>query len=148
MQSERRVGCGVALLIVDEQRRVLAKRRRGSHGDGTWGLVGGWMEHGESFLQAAQREALEEADLSISGYSSERVVNSYFPSEDVHSVTVCLLVEPHHWTGTPKSVEPHKMYGDWEWIDVRTPPTPLFQPLAECLKIYGDYLETGRIARD
>ncbi len=140
MKHERRVGAGVALLIVNESGQILIKKRRGSHGDGTWGLVGGWMEHGETFFDAAKREASEEADLAVAGYVMPQVINSYFPNEDVHSVTVMLLLYPHHWSGTPKSMEPDKMYGDWMWADPSNLPEPLFQPLKDGIELYTKYL--------
>jgi 8-oxo-dGTP diphosphatase len=140
MKSERRVGAGVALLIVNGSGQILIKKRRGSHGDGTWGLVGGWMEHGESFLDTAQREGTEEAGLTVTGYTIPHVINSYFPQEDVHSVTVMLLIQPHDWSGTPKTMEPDKMYGDWVWADPGALPEPLFQPLKEGIEAYRRYL--------
>lgn len=51
---------GVSVLIQDETGRVLLQRRGD---DGLWGVVGGGLEPGESFLEAAHRELLEETGL-------------------------------------------------------------------------------------
>jgi 8-oxo-dGTP pyrophosphatase MutT (NUDIX family) len=50
---------GVVGLVVDDQRRVLLleHRFRAPH---KWGLPGGYIEHGESLVEALRRELLEE----------------------------------------------------------------------------------------
>ncbi|BDP40665.1 DNA mismatch repair protein MutT [Deinococcus aetherius] len=54
------VSVGVSVLLRDESGRVLLQRRGD---DGLWGLVGGGLEPGENFLEAAHRELLEETGL-------------------------------------------------------------------------------------
>ena len=54
------VSVGVSVLLQDESGRVLLERRGD---DGLWGVVGGGLEPGENFLQAAHRELLEETGL-------------------------------------------------------------------------------------
>ncbi len=53
------------LLVTDVDRTGVLLQRRSSqvHHGGTWALVGGALEAGESPLQAALREAVEEEDL-------------------------------------------------------------------------------------
>lgn len=57
------VSVGVSVLIQDEQGRILLQRRGD---DGLWGVVGGGLEPGERFLEAAHRELLEETGLTCS----------------------------------------------------------------------------------
>ncbi|HKD82184.1 MAG TPA: NUDIX domain-containing protein [Candidatus Angelobacter sp.] len=52
------------LLLLDSERRVLLFRHAGSNGRGFWALPGGGLENGETFEQAAQREAVEELGLT------------------------------------------------------------------------------------
>ncbi|MBB5296112.1 NUDIX domain-containing protein [Deinococcus metallilatus] len=55
------VSVGVSVLIQDEQGRVLLQKRGD---DGLWGIPGGGLEPGETFLEAAHRELLEETGLT------------------------------------------------------------------------------------
>lgn len=52
---------GVSVLIQDEQGRILLQQRGD---DGLWGVLGGALEPGEDFLEAAHRELLEETGLA------------------------------------------------------------------------------------
>ncbi|MGD1917956.1 MAG: NUDIX hydrolase [Pleurocapsa sp.] len=53
---------GAAVLIFDEQNRLLLQLRRDNQ---QWGLIGGTMEIGESLEETAKREALEETGLTL-----------------------------------------------------------------------------------
>jgi len=46
-------------------------------------------------------------------------------------VTVLLLVPHNWWSGTPKSMEPNKLDGEWAWYSPHSLPEPLFKPLAD-----------------
>ncbi|WP_102127752.1 NUDIX domain-containing protein [Deinococcus planocerae] len=54
------VSVGVSVLLQDDSGRVLLQRRGD---DGLWGVPGGSLEPGESFLEAAHRELREETGL-------------------------------------------------------------------------------------
>lgn len=50
------------VVIKNEAGQVMLIRRSD---DGTWGITGGWMGPGESALESAQREALEESGFQV-----------------------------------------------------------------------------------
>ena len=50
------------VVVIDDLGRWLLQRRAD---DGLWGLVGGALELGESFEDAARRELLEESGLAV-----------------------------------------------------------------------------------
>src|ERR1700689_3223177 len=54
------------LILLDDQRRVLLFRHAGAKGESFWAPPGGGLESGETFEQAALREASEE--LGMSGF--------------------------------------------------------------------------------
>ena len=140
---ERRVSCGVSVVITKRIRqpgvhRVLSLmgKRKGSHGAGTWAFPGGWMEHGQSFQETAEREVMEETGLKLTGpVEIVTAISTVFPDRDVHSVTI--MLKAPHWEGEPKTMEPDKLDGDWQWFDLdNDPPEPLFEPVkAELLRL-------------
>ena len=59
------------LILLDGQRRVLLFRHAGTNGKSFWATPGGGLESGETFEQAALREACEE--LGLACFSLKRV---------------------------------------------------------------------------
>jgi len=57
------------LLLWHDGRVLLQHRSRWSHHGGTWGVLGGARDRGESAAAAAQREADEESGLDAAGYA-------------------------------------------------------------------------------
>jgi 8-oxo-dGTP diphosphatase len=61
-QKQVRVGAGV--LVWKDDKTVLIKRAS-SYGKGTWSPPGGHVEFGESVIEAARRETMEEIGVEI-----------------------------------------------------------------------------------
>lgn len=57
------------LLLWHDDRVLLQHRALWSHHGGTWGILGGARNRGETAEQAAEREAAEEAGLPPGGYA-------------------------------------------------------------------------------
>ncbi|CTQ50171.1 NUDIX domain-containing protein [Jannaschia donghaensis] len=98
---------GARVLIEDGQGRFLILRRADN---GLWGVPGGGMEVGESLLDTARREALEETnaglrDLFAFGLSSDPVVEHYvYPNGDpVQSIS--LLTHADHDGGPLRATD-------------------------------------------
>lgn len=130
---ERRVNCGVAVMILDRDFKMLMGKRKGSHGAGTWAFPGGWVRHGETLDETLRREALEETGLIVEPNLAKiaSVGNTRFEEEDLQSVTILMRVFPGRWTGTPVVKEPGKLDGEWQWFETGRPPIPLFGSLQE-----------------
>ncbi|MDE6664149.1 MAG: NUDIX hydrolase [Lachnospiraceae bacterium] len=80
-------GCGV--IIENDKGEILLQKRRDN---GCWALLGGGMEIGETFIEAAKREVYEEAGIEIDElklfgiYSGENGIIT-FPNGDICCVT-------------------------------------------------------------
>ena len=121
------IGIGVIIL---RKGKVLLGLRKGSHGAGTWSFPGGHLEFGESIEECAQREALEETGLRITGIRFGPFTNDLFPKEGTnegrHYVTLFAIADCP--SGKPEVREPDKT-GRWEWFSWGKLPQPLFLPV-------------------
>ncbi|MES2437385.1 MAG: NUDIX domain-containing protein [Patescibacteria group bacterium] len=130
MQEERpKVGIGV---IIVRDGKILIGERVGNHGSGTFMIAGGHLEFGESFEQAALREAKEETgliDLIMKGIVSISNDIAY----DKHYVSITMLVESK--TGEPYDAEPEKSK-NWKWYDRNDLPENIFIPSRKSIKNY------------
>ena len=89
-KSNVRVGVGV--FVIKDSKFLLQKRQR-SHGEGTWSLPGGHLEHGESFEDAGYGEVKEESDLEIKNERFAAVTNDIFEKELLKAETFNLVDE-------------------------------------------------------
>lgn len=116
----------------------MAGLRKGSHGEGTWALPGGWLERGESFERCALRELEEETGIGGDAILSCSV-SSCPPSNnvmgDVHTVTVFVEVEIAP-AAEAALREPAKCTR-WDWFAWEAIPEPLFMPLAHAGRHFG-----------
>jgi ADP-ribose pyrophosphatase YjhB (NUDIX family) len=105
------------LLLTDPDRTGVVLQRRGvmTHHGGTWALIGGALEHGETAAEAALREAHEEEDLDP---GSVRVLRTFVGTEHPEWTYTYVLVE------TPRPPDPVVSTGlGWEsdgaeWVDL------------------------------
>ena len=116
------VGVGV---IIRRDGKVLLGKRKGSHGESTWGLPGGHLEAGETIESCAIRETEEETGLQIEHTTHIGFTNDIFEVEQKHYVT--LFVEARDPGGTPQIMEPAKCES-WDWFSKADLPRELFLP--------------------
>lgn len=97
------------------------------------------MESMESFEETILRELEEEAGSQLQVKNLRFLcltnVRGYKPK---HYIDIGMTAE---WvSGEPKIMEPEKLE-KWEWIDIDTPPSPLFSMVPNYIEAY----KTGRI---
>lgn len=112
------VGVGVAAYIFDySQDTILLLKRAGSHGAGTWAPPGGWVEPGESLLQAAVREVREEVGMDVEAIQEFGYTEDHF-AEGIHDIcfTVVCKFDMLGPSG-PRIMEPEKIT-DIGWFNV------------------------------
>jgi 8-oxo-dGTP diphosphatase len=64
--------------IINGNNLLLQKKSAGLFGEGKWNGVGGKLGKGETTLEGAEREALEETGLIVSNLMSHGVLNFFF----------------------------------------------------------------------
>jgi 8-oxo-dGTP diphosphatase len=127
---------GVGVLIIENDRLLLVKRR-GSHGEGTFGSLGGHVEFGESPEAALCREAREELGIEL-GHIRFLACNSLV-MYGRHYLDLGFQAEIAAGTPQIQPAEVHKMESIG-WYDLNDLPQPLFPPL----ELYLEALRTGQ----
>ncbi len=115
-------------------------------GHQTWSVPGGWVDDGETHLQAAQREVKEEVGLDV---IAERVIDVTTGPNDAGSLTIvciwveCSMVFPDQ---EPRNMEPTKVSAV-EWMPlVGMRDLPLFHNLSRFLDQTNLVDRQGKVA--
>ncbi|MCX6752689.1 MAG: NUDIX domain-containing protein [Candidatus Nomurabacteria bacterium] len=139
METHPRVGLGI--VIVNKDGRVLVGKRKGGHAQ-KYSIPGGHLEMGETFEQAAIREAKEETNLDIFEPKLICVINDLetYSEEGKHYVSAGLLATKY--SGELKVMEPEKCES-WSWVDPKNLPEPHFDASRMEVKCYlnGSFYE-------
>ncbi|MFH1399573.1 MAG: NUDIX domain-containing protein [Candidatus Woesearchaeota archaeon] len=136
--GEKKVGAGFGIMLMRDRKVLLGKRHEDPekadsalHGEGTWTLPGGKIEFGETFLQLAKREVMEETGIKLN--SAKIIAAQNDKNEHAHFVTVGMISED--FLGEAKVMEPDEIT-QWQWFSLDKLPSPLFPPSAKLIKNY------------
>ena len=130
---------GVAVFI-ERYGKILMMLRSGSHRANTWSLPGGHMDVGEDFFTTCKREVKEELNIDIVNVDKFDFVNTIFPQEGLHYVTLYFKAV---WdvSQEPKIMEPKKCK-ELKWFYPYLPPAPIFSDNARIMvKEFGKRME-------
>lgn len=110
MPPDPKVVVGTAAVVRRGHDLLLLQRGGGrlglqSDGYGTWGLPGGWLEHGETAGDGARRETEEETGLLVRPVSADGFTTDISPSG---FTVVTLFVVCEYQGGEPVNAEPDK----------------------------------------
>ena len=89
----------VDIIIEIEERIVLIERKYPPHG---WALPGGFVDYGESFEQAAVREALEETGISVTDLCQFRTYSNPERDSRMHTATTVFIARGK---GSPEAAD-------------------------------------------
>ena len=126
------VGVGVVFL---REGRVFLAKRRGSHGEATWGSAGGNLEMGESLEGCARREAQEELGLTVG--ELRFLCLSNIIAYGRHYVDIEFLGDIGDQE--PRLAEP-EAFSESAWFPLDGLPSPIFAAMGYAL----DSLRSGR----
>ena len=103
--------------------------------DGFYGLPAGKVEYGETYLEAAIREAKEEAGVDIKPEDLRfvHVVHRHGEKDDLFMDWVDVYFEATKWAGEPYNAEEDKSE-KLEWVSVEENKEKIVAPQADALK--------------
>ena len=123
---------GAAILIVDDQNRLLLMKRSDS---GCWGPPGGATEPGEVVEDAARRETFEEmglqvGEMSLFGvFSGPELFYKYPNGDEVYNVTIVYLSRDFS-----DNIHLNAEHTEWRWFapaDIPDEISPPIKPVIE-----------------
>jgi 8-oxo-dGTP pyrophosphatase MutT (NUDIX family) len=118
---------GAAILIVDENNRLLLMKRSDS---GLWGPPGGATEPGEILEEAARRETLEETGLQVhsmdlfGAFSGPELYYKYPNGDEVYNVTIVYLCR-----AVSGEIRLNDEHTEWRWFAPASIPAELSPPI-------------------
>jgi 8-oxo-dGTP diphosphatase len=131
--SKRRGAFVNCYLILRKGNQILLSLRKNTgYCDGSYGLVSGHVEEGESALEAAIREAYEEVGICIYKYNLTFVHALHRQSDRTN---LDLFFECHNWKGEIHNREPHKCAG-LDFFNLEQLPSNTIQYIEDVLKLY------------
>lgn len=88
--------CGVVVYKIENgiQLYLSIKSKR----DGHWGFAKGHVEQGETELETARREVLEETNIKVNILEGFRVTKEYAPNENIHKMVVFFIGNSENYT--------------------------------------------------
>jgi len=97
--------------------------------DGFYGLPAGKVEYGETYMQAAVREAKEEVgvDININDLKFAHATHRHGEEDDEFMDWVDVYFEASKWTGEPHNAEIEKSER-LDWIDMKNLPGNIVPP--------------------
>ena len=75
MSKNKHPRVGIGVFVVRDGKFLLGKRKN-AHGEGTWCLVGGHLEYGESWEDCVRREIAEEIGVKVKNIRFSGAVTS------------------------------------------------------------------------
>lgn len=137
----------IAAFVIFRKDNKIALLLRSNTGyrDGEYGLPSGKVDQGESYTQAAVREAKEEVAVDVKPDELQHVLTSHRQGDKDDTEWVDVIYEAKNWQGDLKNAEPHK-HGELKWFDHNNLPDNTIPPIRHYLaeiKAGKTYTEWG-----
>lgn len=130
----------VGWLVLRRGDEVLLARRHGvAYASGLWGLPGGHVEEGETFAQAAVREAREEVGVLVALDDAVPIGMSRYVDPPHRGLTV--LVAADRWEGEPRPVSECDAVAWARLDDLPQPVLPWLPDLLRHVLVDGEWFD-------
>jgi len=130
--------------IVIKENKILLGKRGTFQGkpileSGKWGLLGGFLDRDETFIQAVKREVMEESGYEIGNVKLLKINdNPNRPKEDRQNVDIIFFAEAIKQIG-----ESDEEVKELKWFDLNSLPAKesIAFDHSEAIEIYKNYLD-------
>ncbi|MCH7313301.1 NUDIX domain-containing protein [Acinetobacter sp. ANC 3882] len=128
---------GVGVMVLDQSEHVLLGLRIKAGEEASWCFPGGKIEAGETFEQAAAREAFEETGLKLEIQNMKPFIVLIDQSSRIVNTTIGLSFKLHNNNLKQQIVvtEPD-IFERWDWFSLSDLPTHLFPASEAMLRIW------------
>ncbi len=130
-----RLIAGVYLLLMKQNKILLLRRFNTGYEDGKYTTIAGHMDGRESVVEAAAREAMEEAGISINPDDLEVVHvmhRRHNPDSKHYQEFILFFLTAKKWKGEPTLVEKDKS-DDIGWFDMENLPDNIVPHVKEVI---------------
>lgn len=134
-----RIHVAVHLLLIRDNKILLLRRYNTGYEDGNYSVVAGHMTGNENVFQAMQREAIEEAGISIKieDLQAVQVMNRRKPPEEGYEERIDYFFTAKNWEGEIRIMEPDKC-DQLEWFDLDNLPHNMVPYVRQGIEYYNE----------
>lgn len=123
----------VYLVLVKDNKLLIQRRYKTGWMDGSFSLVSGHLEGGETALSAMVRETKEEAGIIIQG--SDLKVIHILHRKSVDTEYIDIFFKAKSWQGNPQIMEKDKS-DKLEWVPLNNIPKEVLGHVRQAIKCY------------
>jgi 8-oxo-dGTP diphosphatase len=137
--EERQLVKLVVYILLERDGKILLGKRKNAFGSGYYSMPAGHIEKGETVIECARRELLEETGIDSAKFyfMCVRLLKPYEIDGKTADPYVAFLVSAKGWENEPENAEPEKNEG-WEWHTLDKLPEKMFPPVKMLLECVND----------
>ena len=124
-----KVGCELFLI---EGNNILLGKRKNCFGAESWGLPGGHLEFGETLIECAKRELMEETGITALQLKLIAITDNIDEERGQYVHASFLATQ---FIGEIRNCEPQYCY-EWQFFDLSQLPENIFKPHEKILQTY------------
>jgi 8-oxo-dGTP diphosphatase len=123
----------VYLILIDNNKILLARRFQAVFENGKYGMVSGHAEEKETMREALSREVLEEIGININPLDAEHILTMHRSCGDHERID--FFFTTNKWKGEIKNMEPNKC-DDLSWFPINELPENIIPYINKAITCY------------